>query len=585
MQQSPEETTASAAVVERPAALAPRLWPAVVILGVQAVFFGLSITPGINNAVRFGYMMAGPATCVLLFLIWLLGFSRLPWRERFALLMVASLLGGLAALLSDPTMGVCLWIYGAPLAMLAITVALRVSRGKAGLARLGVASVCLAATWLLFPLFRLDGFEGDYLPELAWRWAPTAEAALAQDTGEVKAPDGPWTPAAIEWPGFRGANCDARVADSAADLDWAAGPKVLWSMPVGPAWSSFAHVGGRLFTQEQRDQQEAVTCVDAATGKIIWRSVYPCRFTDVVAGAGPRATPTYHEGKLYTFRSKAVLSSLDAASGKILWQHDLMAEVNAQLPVWGFSSSPLLLGGNAIVYAGGDGDNGLMAFKQDTGEVSWRYASHGMNFSSAQRVTLAGRDLVVFGDGGGLVALDPAGGAVVWKYKPAGWRGPAICQPQQVGADSLIVPLGDGIGVCRLVVSEAGGQWDFKEAWTSKALKPSFNDFVYHDGFLYGFDNHLFVCVDANTGELKWKHKGYGFGQVLLLADAGKLAVTAENGDTVLLAADPTAHRELGRAPLLKGKTWNHPIAAAGRLFVRNGETMVAVALSSKVAG
>lgn len=583
--EQPEDTTPSPVI--RPL----RLWPAGVILVIQAITIGLSITPGINNAVRFGYMMLGPTICVLLFLVWLLGFSRLPLKERLSTTALAVGLAALTALLIDPSMGVSMWIYGAPLAMLAVTAGLWFSRQRTSMVRVSIVAAFLLLVWGLFPLARLDGFRGDYLPELKWRWAPTAEDTLGgggsgESTHMAPAAEyASWTPTTVEWPMFRGPSGDSRVVDSGADLEWSGEPKILWRLPVGPAWSSFSHVSGRLFTQEQREEEESVTCIDAVNGNVIWRTGFPCRFSDVVSGAGPRATPTYIDGRLYTFGAKAILACLDAATGKVLWQRDLMAEVNAQLPVWGFSSSPLAIASLVIVYAGGDGDNGLIAYDQLSGEPVWRFASHGMNFSSAHRIEISGRELVLFGDGEGLHALEPATGAVAWTLKPAGWNGPAICQPQQIGPNSLIIPLGDGKGVTRLTASLDGAAWNVKEEWSSRKLKPSFNDFVYHEGYCYGFDNHIFSCIDANTGELKWKHKGYEFGQVLLLADVGKLVVTTEKGDVVLLATDPTAHRELGRYPAIQGKTWNHPIAAAGRLFVRNGEEAVALALSSKVVG
>lgn len=561
-----------------PDGLSPRLWPLIPILALQVLTLLVSITPSINNAVRFGFMMLGPAMCVLLFLVWLLGFSRLSWRDRLVSLLVALGLGGAAIPLVDTSMAVPLWIYGAPLSMAVIAFGLWAGESQRPALRSALLVAMLAATWGVFPFFRLEGFTGGYLPEFSWRWAKLQSGGSEKTVSpeDVAA----WKPATVEWPGFRGPEGDSRVAASGANVDWKAAPEILWRVPMGAAWSSFAHVSGHLFTQEQQGDEEMVTCLDAATGRIVWRSGYPCKFFDVVAGAGPRATPTYIDGKLFTYGAKAHLTCLDAASGKILWQRDLMKEVNAQLPVWGFSSSPLAVGKVAVVYAGGDGDNGLMAFNRETGEPAWRMASGGMNFSSAQRVALAGTELVLFGDGGGLTALAPDTGAVAWEYTPKDWNGPAICQPQQVAPESLIVPLGDGAGVARLEVTKDGDAWRISERWVCKKFKPSFNDFVFYKGHCYGFDNNAFACLDADTGEVTWKHRGYKFGQVLLLEDAGVLAVTTESGGLALVAAEPQAHRELGQYELLTGKTWNHPVAAAGRLFVRNGEEAVAVSLS-----
>ena len=563
----------------------PRLWPAGVILGIQLLTLVLQVTPGINNAVRFGYMMGGPALCVLLFLVWLLFFSRVGWGERLACLGAALLGAGASALLIDASMGVAMWIYGAPLSMAAVVLGLWLGRAQAMKRRFAGVAVLLVLVWSAFPLLRLEGFDGEYWPELRWRWSPTAEAgmmAAGEGAGPAKqAGKQGWTPGPAQWPMFRGAAQDSRVTGSgAASGVGTQAPPVLWRVPTGPAWSSFAYVGAMLYTQEQVGEQESITCRNATTGELVWRNGFACRFSNVVAGAGPRATPTYVDGKLYTFGAKAILACQDAGTGEILWQHDLMAEVKASLPVWGFSSSPLVMAGKVMIYAGGEGDNGVMAFDAATGTVAWRYRSGGMNFSSLQRVTLAGQELALFGEGGGLVAFDPATGTVAWTYKPERWKGPAIVQPQQIGPESLIVPLGDGIGVARLEVKREGEAWKVSERWSSRKLRPSFNDFVVHESACYGFDNHLFVCIDVETGEQRWKHKGYGFGQVLLLADVNRLVVTTEQGEVAFVAAEPGAFREVGRYPVLKGKTWNHPVAAEGRLFVRNGEETVALGLN-----
>ena len=154
-----------------------------------------------------------------------------------------------------------------------------------------------------------------------------------------------------------------------------------------------------------------------------------------------------------------------------------------------------------------------------------------------------------------------------------------MTQPQQVGPDSLIVSLGDGVGVARLDVTRDADNWRVTERWTSRDLKPSFNDFVHHEGNIYGFDQNVFACIDAQTGKRRWKQGRYGFGQVVLLAQLGQLIVAAEDGSLVLVNASPDAHVELGRIAALDGKTWNHPIVANDCIFARNGASAVGLEL------
>lgn len=557
----------------------PRLWPVWGVLLLQLGAIILSVTPTINNSVRFGFMMLGPLACVLLFAGWLLFGSRLRWPERLGYLTTLLALNVGAARVVHQSMGIAVWIYGVPLSMASAAVVLFLARTWRPIPRVALGASALAATCLPFLLLRLEGFDGTYLPEFAWRWSSDTEPDITPPR-EVREP-GTWLATTAEWPAFRGPVGDSRVTGWGDPLDWKARPPVQrWRVRVGPGWSSFACVSGRLFTQEQRGKQELVTCYDADTGDLIWQSAHADRFSDVVSGAGPRATPTFEGGRIFAYGARARLSCLDAATGRLVWQRDMVQEVNAASPFCGVANSPLVIEDVAVVYAGGDGDNGLVAYYKVTGAPVWQVPSRGMNFSSAQRVKLAGRDLILFGDDGGLMALDPSTGRRLWNYKPRDWRGPAICQPQQVDETSLIVPLGDGVGVVRLDFARDGERWDVSERWSSNKLRPSFNDFVYYEGHCYGFDRNILCCLDALTGQRKWKDGRHGFGQVLLLARVGQLIVTTETGDVVLVAADPGGYRELGRVPVLDGKTWNHPVVARGRLYVRNAKEAVCLDLA-----
>ena len=563
----------------------PRLWPALLILGLLAVFLILTITPSINNQVRFGFMMGGPFLGLLLFTIWLLAFSRLPWQARVLILPLTALGAVAAGFVMHSSMGVPLWIYGVPLAIAAITYGLYRRQQSSWRGMVGSAVGLASVVWALLPFGRLEGFTGDYAPELRWRWAPSNAVRRSA------AADGPSSTAAAErpalvvgptdWPRFRGPALDSQVAWKTGVTDWTKSPpQELWRLPVGPAWSSFACVAGRLFTQEQQDEQEVVCCLDATTGRLIWQSPIDCRFSDVVAGPGPRATPTFDDGKLFTLGARAMLIAHDAATGAELWRHDLMQELDAQLPVWGFSGSPLVVGDAVMVYAGGKGDHGLCAWNKQTGEPLWSRAQQGMNFSTAQPVTIDGVEQVLFAAPEGLESLDPATGQLLWSHKPTGWHVPGKCQPQQIAPHSVVVPLGDGVGVARLDVTLAEGNWQVTERWSSKSLKPSFNDFVFHNGFLYGFDQNIMACISAEDGTKRWKNGRFGFGQVLLLAADERLIVTSEGGDLILLETNPEKLVELGRVTASPEKTWNHSIVAGQTLYFRNGAEMVAYQLA-----
>jgi hypothetical protein len=167
--------------------------------------------------------------------------------------------------------------------------------------------------------------------------------------------------------------------------------------------------------------------------------------------------------------------------------------------------------------------------------------------------------------------VEPATGKVLWEHNSPG-RAPRAVQPQVVGTNRVLMSTGMEQDTALIEVARTEGGWTPRQVWASRHLRPSFNDFVVHEGCVYGFDNHLFCCIDLETGKRRWKDGRYGYGQVVLLAEPGLLLVAAEDGTVVLLAANPERHEERGRVEAFEGKTWNHPAVAHGRLYVRNAE-------------
>lgn len=332
-------------------------------------------------------------------------------------------------------------------------------------------------------------------------------------------------------------------------------------------------VGDRLFTQEQRDRSEAVVCLDAATGREVWVHNDDVRFSDDQAGPGPRATPTFDDGRLYTLGATGILNCLDALTGERKWSHDLVAEMGAKRPIWGFSSSPLIVQGLVVVFAEGAGEKTLLAYDARSGELAWTANAGEAGYSSPQRISVNGTEQILFLGMSGLIGVDPATGKTLWQQSlPKGGLFRPI-QPHALGKGSILFA-SESDGVVLLNVKRDGENWTVSRQWASRALKPSFNDLVVHDGSIYGFDGNIFCCVDAQTGKRRWKEGRFGHGQVLLLADPSLLLILSEEGEVILLKANPQEHEEIGRFKAIEGKTWNHPAIAQGRLYVRNGEEM-----------
>jgi outer membrane protein assembly factor BamB len=524
------------------------------------------------------YGMLGSLTLgTLLVLVWWLFFSRARWSDRLgglALLVVAQTL---AVLLADPSAKWATLLPGLPW-LCAVFVA------SLFLGRRSVTLIAVLLASLGWTLVRTDGVTGSMDTDYAWRFSATAEERfVASDASAV-----PSTHAAFEavevaaWPGFRGPDRDSVLAGVTIDPDWSQNPpREIWRRTVGPGWSSFALVGDRLCTQEQRDEDEVVVCYDAATGEPIWLHAYPARFWEAMGGAGPRATPTYHDGRLYTLGATGVLNCLDAATGEPAWTRNIAEDTGADVPTWGFASSPLVVDDLLIVHAAGAPEGrAVAAYDLATGEPRWVGQAGGGSYSSPHLTTIDEVRQIVMMTKEGVFGLEAESGAPLWKHEwlpEAG--GERIVQPAVLdGGGGFLI--GTDAGTRKITVSsDASGTWAVDEAWTSRGLKPAYNDLVVHRGTAFGFDRNILAAIDVASGDRVWKGGRYGNGQMLLLPDQDLLLVLSERGELALVRATPEGFEEVARVPALAGKTWNHPVVADGVVYLRNAEQAAAFRL------
>lgn len=570
----------------------PRLWPPVAFV---AVYWAASFVVGrLDKPYFYGFVygMASVALLALFYFGWWWTRRGVPLGSRLLgfLLVVGG--GGVAYPLVHPSVGgFGLLFTGLPFALTAWTVWMLLAR-RHSLPLVGSGALALVwLSWLALALLRIDGVTADLRPDLRWRWSLSAEdlaraerAARAEEQTRAAAPSQePLAAGPGDWVAFRGAEREGVLRGVTINADWNSNPpRQLWKRRVGPAWSSLIVVGERLFTQEQRDDKEAVVCYDAATGKQLWLHEDTARFWESVSGAGPRATPTFADGRLFTLGATGILNCLDAATGRRHWSRDITKDASAKQPQWGFSGSPLVVEGEVMVAAGGEGGKGLLAYRARDGEPARGAAVGPCSYSSPQLVTLAGKPQVLLLGERGLSSVDPATGEVLWAYGQAIPGAPRAVQAHVLGEGQLVCGNLTAFTVSRIDVTRDGSGWKATERWTTSDMKPEFPDFVVHGGHAYGFDAGIFCCIELDTGTRKWKGGRYGRGQVLLLADQPALLVLTEKGQAVLLAVNPERREELGRFQALEGKTWNHPVVAHGRLYARNAEEMACYDLGAR---
>ena len=380
------------------------------------------------------------------------------------------------------------------------------------------------------------------------------------------------------WPAYRGMARDGRY-QRGIRTDWPAdGLPPLWHQPIGGGYAAFVAADERLFTIEQRRDQEVVTAYDAATGRELWAHGWDTLFREGMGGDGPRATPTWDDGRLFALGATGELQSLDAATGRLRWRTNILADAGARNLSWAMAASPLIVDNMVVVLPGGTGGQSVVAYDADTGAPVWSALDDVQGYTAPMLVTLAGRRQILVVTAERAAGLSVEDGALLWDYPWVVSTVPNISQPVMVGDGRLFLSASYGQGAALIEVRETGGTLAARELWRTNRMKNKFSSSVVHEGYLYGLDESILACLDVETGELVWKAGRYGYGQ-LLLAN-GYLVVLTERGDVVLVRATPDGHEELARFAAISGKTWNTPTLADGRLYVRNTTEMAAFDIS-----
>ena len=391
------------------------------------------------------------------------------------------------------------------------------------------------------------------------------------------------TPARVEipatgltnfWTGFRGPLRDGHYTEQTIRTDWATRPpKLLWKQPCGGGYASFAVADGLAFTIEQRRANEVVAAYDVATGREVWTHSYPALFNESMGGEGPRATPTWSDGKVFSLGGLGDFRCLDARTGRVIWATNMLDAHFAVNTYFAQSAAPLVVDGKLIVQPGGPKNHSVVACDPATGATVWGALGDRAAYASPMLVTLAGQRQLLVTTTTRAVGLRVEDGALLWEFPWAVQFDNSIAQPMITGTNRFALSGGYGAGAVGVeIIAKAGGGFTAREIWRNKFLKNKFASSVVQDGFIYGLDEEILTCLNAATGARQWKDGRYNYGQLLLAS--GHLVILCGNGDLALVKATPERHLEIARVPALSGKTWNHPAFVGGKLLVRNAVEM-----------
>jgi outer membrane protein assembly factor BamB len=404
--------------------------------------------------------------------------------------------------------------------------------------------------------------------------ADRPDASASAQSSPIAAGDRPGS----SWTDFRGPNRDGRYTATPIRTNWPReGLPRLWKQPVGGGYASFVVADGRVFTIEQRRNQEVVAAYDIGTGRELWTHGWNAFFQESMGGDGPRATPTYHEGRIYALGAQGEFRVLDAVKGTQIWRRNILTENNASNLSWGMSASPLIVDDKVIVLPGGPTGSSVVAYNKVTGDPIWKALDDEASYTSPMVATIGGVRQIVVVTATRAVGLTVDKATLLWEYPWTTFSGINVSQPipfTHEGRNLMFISAGYGHGAAVFELVPTGNRFQTKTIWQNQRMNNKFTSSVLHDGNIYGLDESILASVNAVTGEQNWKGGRYGYGQIMLAGDY--LIVLTEDGDVVLVRASPARHEELARFSAIEGKTWNHPIIADGKLLVRNLQEMAA---------
>jgi outer membrane protein assembly factor BamB len=428
-----------------------------------------------------------------------------------------------------------------------------------------------------------------------WEYLPTglvaAVCTLLVASSDARAED---------WPQWLGPRRDGVWRETGILQTFpAAGLKIRWRAKVGLGYSGPVVSEARVYVTDRQpspEEIERVLCFAEETGQPLWSYAYPCSYRGIGYRSGPRAAPTVHQGKVYALGATGHLCCLDAATGKVIWKKDLAREYAAKPPRWGMSAAPLVEGDLLIVCAGGEPDACIIAFDKNTGQERWKALDDRPTYSAPIALTFAGRRQVIVWTGDAVTSLDPRNGKSYWRipYRLRGGAPIAVATPVLCDDLLLVVSFESGAKLLRLERTKPAASivWETKAGPTSLMGTPLFGD-----GHFYVADNYgEFQCTEAATGKLIWTtRKPTGetkWGESVHLTPNGdRVFLFNDRGQLILAKLGRDGYREISRVSLIeptigakeeRAVAWAHPAYANKHVIVRNDKELLRASLAAE---
>ena len=374
-----------------------------------------------------------------------------------------------------------------------------------------------------------------------------------------------------DWPQWRGPNRDGAVSAFRKPSSWPERLQQQWEIEVGLGYATPLLVGDRVYLFTRQGGDEVMQALDAASGKMIWRTGYPAPFELVKAAArhleGPKSTPTYANGRLFTLGMSSIFTAFDAATGRQLWQKPA---TKAQ-PLYHTGMSPLVAGDLVIIHLGGPGDAALTAFDAATGNVRWRWDGDSPAYGSPILVEMGGTRQVVTFTNQYLIGVSLATGELLWR-RPFVTPSSTTSQTPILYRDTLI-QAGRENGITAFRVVRKDGAWTTEDVWQTKEVSLHLTNGVEIGGVLYGL-SHLnagqYFALDLRTGQVLWKTEPRQAENAAIVSAGDTIFSLEEDAEMIVINASRTGFNAIRRYKVANSETWAQPTISGSRLYVKD---------------
>ena len=369
------------------------------------------------------------------------------------------------------------------------------------------------------------------------------------------------------WPRWSGPAGDMISRETGWNSNWnQTPPKVVWQAEIGTGFSSVSVDRDHLYTMGNVGGKDFVYCLLVVNGEFAWKHSYECGLVDNLHEGGPSATPTIDEDRVFTVSKEGHLFCCDALKGDVLWSGHLQKITGTDHPEWGFTCSPLVLDEKLIIEAGR-----VVAINKKTGKTIWKSKTgYRPGYGSPVVFDHHGQQLIAVLNNDGVLVVRLADGGEVAFYE---WETSfATNSTTPIVVDNTIyISTGYHRG-CTLLRLDGN---TLESIYENRKMRNHFNNSVLWKGYLYGVDGNShnprvcqIVCMNFETGEQLWGHRGFGCGSVMIADE--KLLILSGSGELVLAELNPAEFKEIGRVRVLDGRCWTVPVLANGRIYCRN---------------